>query len=79
MTRCNGYCNGGRETLAERALAGKAGPFVERATGCCAASADAAAPLIKANCGAFKSIATSMKQLCSKFVRYPNGTPIGTG
>ena len=78
MIRCSGSCSGRRAALAKRALAGKTAPFAEQERGCCAAFANAAARLIKANCGAFKSITASMKRLCSKFVRYPNGTPIGT-
>ena len=78
MIRCYGFSNGRRAIHGERTQAGKAARSAERKRHCCAASANAAARLIKTNCGAFRSIVESMQRPYSKFVRYPNGMSIGT-
>ena len=78
MTRCNGFCSVGRGIPAKGTPAGKAAPSAERGKDCCAAFASIAVHRIKANRGAFVSIAAWTTRRCSRFVPCPTGTPTGT-
>ena len=78
MTRCNGFCSGGRAIPARRTLAGVAAPSAGRERHCSAAFASIAVHRIKASRGAFVSITAWTMRRCSRFVPCPTGIPIGT-